>query len=177
MNKIDVTKLLHSVIDLELSIDDAQELMIGPDARRQGIFARLDVELAEFAKTAGWMDVLHHNRELDKEQLLKVYVRVLSLFLLFSAKKQWTHLVVLSDEQWERITGSEKKGQLADLNREYLAIKNFLNTAYTNRLQANFSHAWHMILKMGLIDFGFDTQSIEEAYIEMIDQANDQYAN
>lgn len=40
---LDITKMLHQIIDLELKIDDEKELMIGPETRKQTIFVDLDI--------------------------------------------------------------------------------------------------------------------------------------
>ena len=173
--QLDITKMLHQVIDLELTADDALELMIGPEARLQTVYVQLDLKLSAFAKAAGWADVLHPHRSIDHEQLTKLYTQGLALFLLASAKRQWTHLVVLSDEQWQRITTADKKDKLADLNREYLAVKNFLNGAYFNRRHEDFRHAWHLWLKMGIVDFGISPEEITTSYQTMVDRFNAQF--
>lgn len=176
-SSLDITELLHSVIDLELAIDDAQELMIGPVARQQTIYAQLDLKLSEFTRNAGWLDVLKQAKPVEHSQLVQTYTEALALFLLFSAKRQLTHLVVLSDEQWERITNAEKKDKLADLNQEYLAIKNFLNGAFFSRRHEDFRHAWHLFLKLGLVDFEIKPAEITSAYQDMVKSAMKEYAD
>lgn len=171
---LDITKLLHTVIDLELAIDDSQELMIGPQTRQQTIYLHLDQALSKFADAAGWANVLtkEHQSHVD---VTKCYVRVLALFLLFSVKRQWTHLIVISDEEWQRITNAEAKDKLADLNKEYLAVKNFLNASFYSRRQDDFRHAWHLILKMGIIDFQIKPAEIMDAYQQMANQLTKQF--
>lgn len=176
-NSLDITKMLHSIIDLELTIDDAKELLLGPEARRQTIFVQLDLKLSAFAETAGWSDVLREKQVVDHEKLVNTYVQALALFLLYSAKRQWTFLVVLSGEQWQRITNAEKKDKVADLDREYLAVKNFLNGAYYSRRQEDFRHAWHLLLKMGIVDCGITPAEISARYQAMIDNTEKQYVN
>lgn len=173
--QLDITKLLHEAIDLELVADDAYELLIGPETRQQTIYLQLDVQLSRFASLAGWADVLHVNQPATHQQLVAQYVKVVALFLLFSAKRQWTHLIVLSAEQWQRISGADKKDQLADLNREYLAIKNLLNGAYVSRHQEDLRHAWHLLLKLGIVDFEISPAEITSAYQQMVTTANQQF--
>lgn len=103
---LDITKMLHQIIDLELKIDDEKELMIGPETRKQTIFVDLDISLSNMAEAAGWYKVVNP-READKEDLLKSYVQSVALLLLYSAKMQWTHLVVLDDQAWQRITNAK----------------------------------------------------------------------
>lgn len=169
--------MLHSIIDLELAVDDAKELLMGPEARRQTIFVQLDIKLSAFAETAGWSDVLQEKPVLDHAKLVELYVQTLALFLLYSAKRQWTFLVVLSDEQWQRITGAEKKDKIADLDREYLAVKNFLNGAYYNRRQEDFRHAWHLLLKIGIVDLNITPAEISASYQAMIADAEKKYTD
>lgn len=175
-NELNITKMLHEVIDLELTVDDALELMIGPEARLQTAYLQLDLQLSACAKVAGWADVLHPDHRIDRPQLLKDYVQALAWFLLASAKRQWTHLIALDQQQWQRITDAEEKTKLADLNREYLAVKNFLNSAYFSRRQEDFRHAWHLWLKMGLVDFGFTPAEISAAYQKMVTTLNQKFA-
>lgn len=171
---LDITKMLHTVVDLELTIDDAKELLIGPATRQQTIFVQLDCQLANFAQAAGWADVLDQGAH-DADQARQSYLKSLALLLLFSAKKQWTHLVVLDDDQWQRITAAKQSTKLADLNKEYLAIKHFLNGAYYSHRQEDFRHAWHLLLKMGIVDFGYQPAALQQGYLDLLEQTAKQY--
>lgn len=79
---LDITKMLHQIIDLELKIDDEKELMIGPETRKQTIFVDLDISLSNMAEAAGWYKVVNPS-EIDKEDLLKSYVESVALLLLY----------------------------------------------------------------------------------------------
>lgn len=171
---LDITKMLHAVVDLELTVDDAQELLIGPRTRLQTIFVQIDFKLANFAQAAGWADVLGH-ADADLPAARQSFLKSLALLLLFSAKKQWTHLVVMDDDQWQRITTAKRFTKLADLNKEYLAIKHFLNGAYYSHRQEDFRHAWHLLLKMGLVDFEYQPADIQRDYLRMIEQFSEQF--
>lgn len=166
-NRMNITKMLHQVIDLELTVDDAQELTIGPRVRQQTIFTALDVELAKLADSAGWYKVLSSPRP-HQEDLLNHYVTAMELLLLYSAKRQWTHLVVIDEAAMDRITGADQATKLADLNKEYLAIKHFLQGGFYSNRQDDFRHAWHLLLKMGLVDFKLSDQEIMDAYDRQI---------
>lgn len=163
----DITNMLHEVIDLEYDVDDANELLIGPQTRRQTIFLMIDVALADFADSVGWYKKVTQPTP-DQQQVTQNYVKSLALILLFAAKQQWTHLVVLNDEQWQRVTGVEATAKLADLNKEYLAIKHFLSGAYFNHRQEDFRHAWHLLLKMGIVDLHRTPKEIMAAYQRFI---------
>lgn len=171
---LDITKMLHRVVDLELTVDDAKELLIGPAARQQTIFVMLDCQLANFVQAAGWADVLNQE-EHDPALARQSYLKALALLLLFSAKKQWTHLVVMDDAQWQRVTTAKQSTKLADLNKEYLAIKHFLNGAYYSHRQEDFRHAWHLLLKMGIVDFDYQPADFQQEYLDLLDRLAKQY--
>ncbi|MCI1975500.1 MAG: hypothetical protein LKJ51_06230 [Limosilactobacillus sp.] len=164
---INWTTLLHQVIDLELDVDEAQELEVGPEARKQTIFTALDVELAKLADGDGWFNILEHN-ENNSESIEQHYLKAIELFLLFSAKQQWTHLIVMDDKQWGLIKRSKPATKLAEQNKQYLAIKHFLGDAYYNHRQESFRHAWHLLIKWGLIDLGFTDEKITTKYKNLI---------
>lgn len=173
---MNITKMLHQVIDLELAVDDAKELEIGPRVRQQTIFTALDVELAKLADQAGWYKVLS-DEEPDQSSLLNHYVNALELLLLYSAKRQWTHLVVVNDATLKRITTADRATKLEDLNKEYLAIKHFLQGGFYSNRQDDFRHAWHLLLKMGLVDFQLSDQEITAVYEQHIQGQTEQWAN
>ena len=166
---INWTTLLHQVIDLELDVDEAKELTIGPETRKQTIFVALDVELAKLANSNGWFKVLDQPKK-DPQKSLKHYLQSLELLLLFSAKQQWTHLIVMDQKQWYLIQRTKPTTKLADLNKQYLAIKHFLNDAYYNHRQESFRHAWHLLIKWGLVDLEFSGEEVTTKYKELIEQ-------
>lgn len=173
---MNITKMLHQVIDLELAVDDAKELEIGPRVRQQTIFTALDVELAKLADSTGWYKVLS-NEQADRPSLLNHYVNAVELLLLYSAKRQWTHLVVIDDPTLKRITTADRATKLADLNKEYLAVKHFLQGGFYSNRQDDFRHAWHLLLKMGLVDFKLSDQEIAATYDQHIQAQSKQWAN
>lgn len=165
---LDITKMLHAVEDLSYDVDDANEdFVIGPKAYRQTLFVLLDVKLTDCAKDAGWFKVIT-KPGVDRQALQNDYVKSLALMLLYSARQQWTHLVVLDDDQWQRITGADQLTKLDDLNKEYLAVKHFLSEAYFSHRQEDFRHAWHLLLKMGLVDFQLSQDEVMTAYQELM---------
>ena len=98
---LDITKLLHESIEFDWQLDEDHDIQLGAEARVQNVFTALDVELAEIANAAEWFKVWkeHLGKKLPgrthHQTVLEEYVDALNFFLLFSAKKQWTHLIVL----------------------------------------------------------------------------------
>lgn len=172
---LDITKMLHAVVDLEYAIDDHQELLIGPDARRQTIIVWLDTQLAAFASDAAWAKVLT-KEPADRAGLKDHYLKSLALMLLYSAKQQWTQLVVMDEPTWQRIVKAQPSTKLADLNKEYLAVKHFLSGAYYSHRQEDFRHAWHLLLKMGIVDFGLQPADLEASYQQLMQDLHAKFA-
>lgn len=172
---LDITKMLHAVIDLEYDIDDAKELLIGPAARRQTIIVWLDTQLAAFADDAAWAKALS-KKPINRSKMTNHYLKCVALMLLYSAKRQWTQLVVMDDRTWQRIITADQSTKLADLNKEYLAIKHFLGGAYYSHRQADFRHAWHLLLKMGIVDFNIQPVELENNYLQLIKNLHAKFA-
>lgn len=151
---LDVTTLLHNAEDLDLQLDSDYDVELGAEARLQNTFARLDIELADLAKTAAWTDVWHPKdiNSLDRQTLLKKFTAVVNTCLLFAAKKKWTELVVFDPDQYQTIRKSKRLTKTEDLDREYLAIKHFFDNAYFMHQREDFRHGWHLLVKLGIVD-------------------------
>jgi len=165
---LDITKLLHSSIELDHEIAYDRQIAMKPEKSLENVYVALDVELAEIANTAEWFKVWKtHKGKADegkthRETLLNEYVDAMDFFLLASAKHQWTHLIVLDRDGIEKIKGMPVA--LQNLNKEYLAIKHMLNSAYFEHRQDDFKHAWRLFLKLGLVEFGYSEDEIMNAF-------------
>lgn len=165
---LDITDLLHSSIELDHQISYDRQIAMKPEKSLENVYVALDVELAEIANTAEWFKVWKtHKGKADegktkRETLLGEYVDAMDFFLLASAKHQWTHLIVLDRDGIEKIKAAKAAPQ--DLNKEYLAIKHMLNSAYFEHRQDDFKHAWKLFLKLGLVEFGYSENEIMTAF-------------
>lgn len=162
----DFSELIHASVALDAQITQDRNILSSPQDSLQNAYVALDVELAEVANTSEWFKVwkTHSGKASDgktkKETLLEEYVDALDFILLIAAKQQWTHLIVLDRDEVSKL----KAGRPGELNKEYLSIKKMLYGSYFDHRQADFSHAWHLFLKMGLVDFGFSEDEIMQAY-------------
>lgn len=159
---LDVTTLLHNAEDLDLQLDEDYDVEMGAEGRLQNTFARLDIKLAELAKTAGWTNVWQPKdlSSVDHHKLLEQYRQVLDNCLLFAAKKKWTELVVFSEDQYKKIIDADQLTKTEELNREYLAIKHFFDNAYFMHRREDFRHGWHLLVKLGVVDLGLKEDEI-----------------
>lgn len=167
MQKIDVTPLLQKVIAHDWQVmdqlsDDVAPL--GANGRLDNIMTDLLVTLALTVNTDGWFARINQpqsaQQSINHDRLLSRYCQVLNDFLLWSAKRQWTHLVVLADEDWQRLNKAEQATSITDKNKEYLAIVRLLTDVQFTHRQDAFRHAWHLFLKMGLVDWELTSEEV-----------------
>lgn len=163
---LDFTKLIHASITLDQQISQDRNIIMKPQESLTNAYVALDVELAEVANTAEWFKVWKTHRgkategKTKQETLLEEYADALDFFLLIGAKQQWTHLIVMDRDAVKRL----KDQKSSELNKQYLMIKKMVYGSYFDHRQADFEHAWHLFLKIGLVDFGFSEDDIMKAY-------------
>jgi len=157
---LDITKLLQASISFDRQMTEAKDILLGPEARQINTMTTLDLELGNLFHLSHWNEVWEAQSPAEKAQLTRQFVKVVFWLLLFSAQKQWTHLVVMTPEDYDRLKQAKPQDKVADQDKLYLAIKNFLYGAYFEHLQADFKHAWHLLLKLGLVYLKLDDQAI-----------------
>lgn len=160
MAKINITPLLQQVIAHDWQVMDnlSDEVApLGADGRLDNTMTSLLVSMSKTVMADGWFDKINQAAKqqapVDHSQLLTNYCKTLNLFLLWSAKRQWTHLVVLSDDDWQRLTEAKVAEKVTDKNKQYLAIVRLLGNVQFSHQQESFRHGWHLFLKMGLVDW------------------------
>lgn len=160
MIKINLTPLLQQVIAHDWQVMDnlSDEVApLGADSRLDNTMTSLLVAFSKTAMVDDWFAKINQpvkeQSAIDRSQLLMNYCQTLNLFLLWSAKRQWTHLVVLSDDDWQRLSDAKVAAKVTDKNKEYLAVIRLLGNVQLSHQQESFRHAWHLFLKMGLVDW------------------------
>lgn len=175
--KLDITKMLHSVIDADWAAndrmaDDDNAVLIGAEGHRDNIMSTIIILWGQCAQKAGWYH-LRKDYQADRQGLLKTYCQCLNQMLLWAAKRQWTHLVVLDDDGWQRIADSDAATKVTDLNKQFLAITRLLTDVQFTNSQDGYRHAWHMMLQFGLVDFGFADHSVEDCCLKSLKNKKD----
>lgn len=163
-----VTKLLQTSINLDNQMFEQRDLLIGPSAHLQHAMINLDQALSNLYQVSDNQYELHFGKAVKFNQL-QAYTLVLHWALVISARLKWTHLVVLDDEQWQKIQTLEPTTKMVELDKEFLAIKNLLFQSYYTHRQTYFKHAWHLLLKLGLIDYRLDPAKIVATQAELND--------
>lgn len=169
--KLDITKMLHSVIDADWAesdrlADDDNAVLMGAEGHRDNIMTNIIISWSQCAQLAGWPR-LRKDYQADQEALLKTYCKCLNQMLLWAAKRQWTHLVVLDDNGWQRIANSDVLTKPQDLNKQFLAVTRLLTDVQFSNSQDGYRHAWHIMLKLGLVDLKFTDHSVEDCSLEL----------
>ncbi|HJA22977.1 dUTPase [Limosilactobacillus coleohominis] len=166
---LNITQLLQDSIYFDNKIIDQRDLLMGPNAHLQEIVVNCDRSLAAcYEPKIDYRMQKNGVQKLEHEELLRRFVITLHWFLLFSARKQWTHLVVMSEQDYQRLLKSQRASQLAKADQQYLTIKYFLMASYYTHRQADFRHAWHLLLKYGLVDLELTPTEIMQKHEELI---------
>ncbi|KRL04244.1 dUTPase [Liquorilactobacillus oeni] len=86
-------------------------------------------------------------------------------FLKIANEKKWTYLVLLTDK---KISILEQKDKSKFIAQDYLILQKMLNKSYFERNAPAFVHAWHIFIKLGLVDFKFSATEIENAFLKKL---------
>jgi hypothetical protein len=164
---LDITKLLQDAIYLDNQLIDKRDLLLGPDGHLKEIMVRLDQALAHCYQSQFDYGLVKQE-PLTHDELVDAYTVALQWMLIFSARKQWTHLVVMDKDVYQRLLAADPvdKGTVAD--QQYLAIKQFMFSAYTTHQQDDYRHAWHLFLKWGLVDLKLTEKEIMKAHDHLV---------
>lgn len=100
----------------------------------------------------------------SSKEILDDYCEGMRNFFAIANFKEWAYIMLISDEDLENIKSKWKSDSLSMV---YLSIQQQIENCYFKRQPQGLVHAWHMYLKLGLIDLGFDAQQIEEHFVQM----------
>ncbi|GEO73402.1 dUTPase [Levilactobacillus namurensis DSM 19117] len=178
---LELAKLVQQSIALDEQITTERDIEMTRPHQIENAYVALDVELAEVANTSEWFKVWKTHRgkadagETPRQTLLTEYTDALDFFLLVAAKKTWTHLIMLTEED---LTGLAQSRPAKDPDQQYLILKRMLFNSHFAHRQDDFRHAWRLFLKWGMVDFGFSQDQIQAAYeakrqVNLDRQAND----
>ena len=67
---------------------------------------------------------------------------------------------------WNEVWHDQEAENLTELTRQFVKVIFFLYGAYFEHRQADFKHAWHLLLKLGLVDLKLDDQKIMISFVE-----------
>lgn len=162
-----LAKLVQQSIALDEQITAERSIELSRPKQIENAYVALDVELAEVANTSEWFKVWKTHRckadagQTPRETLLTEYTDAMDFFFLVAAKKTWTHLIMLTEEDLRTL---EQSRVAKDWDQQYLILKKMVFNSHFEHRQADFRHAWRLFLKWGFVDFGFSQDEIQAAY-------------
>lgn len=98
---------------------------------------------------------------MERNEILVRYCDAMRDFLEIANFKEWAYIMLISDEDLNALGQKWKSDSLAVV---YLSIQQQLNQCYFHRQPQSLVHAWHMFLKLGLIDLDFEINEIEDQF-------------
>lgn len=164
---MDWAKMLQTSVRLDRDIRIKHNLTNSLQDRVQEAYISLDVELAEVANASEWFKVWKtHRGKSDgdltvRQTVLNEFVDATDFFLLLANLNQWNHLIVISDDQLQQFEDDERQ---PDLSLMYLNVKKMLFSAYAYNRSSDYTHAWHMFMKLGIQGLNFTPTEIEQSF-------------
>ncbi len=171
MTELDIAKYLRQTRDMMHEVSVQWETPIGPKQILLNDYLNLDVSLSEltFKTQSVLLNVPGKQPRQDEQEVLALYRQAFVQFLTISLRQQWTHLMVMTDEDIAQF-GRFPQRHLA---HQFMGIKTMLLNSYHQKRQADFSHAWRSFLKLGLVELGISQADLHKA---IQNNFNDNYA-
>lgn len=163
---LDLANLLQTAIQRRNQYNYEHQVEVSSAEGLRVDYVSLSVSLAHLSDLMGWFKLGQATTSGSPEELLKAYVEVIDHTFQVAARQTWSQLIVMKTDDLENLA---QKHPAKSLSQQYLAIVHFLNQSYFDRQQLAFQHAWHLILKLGLVDIGFTETQIEKAYLKKDD--------
>ncbi|MBM7616626.1 dimeric dUTPase (all-alpha-NTP-PPase superfamily) [Weissella uvarum] len=132
-------------------------------------YLNLDVTLSQLMQQTRALnpDVPNQAQPTD-QSVVDTYAQGLVQFLLISLKQQWTHLMVLEDDDLAQF----KRFPQRHLLHQFDGIKTMLLNSYHQKRQADFSHAWRSYLKLGLNELDLDPTELDQSVRQILAAEN-----
>ncbi len=159
---LDLAKMLQTAIQRRNQFLYENDIAISSDETMRGNYVRLDVALAELANVMGWFELTTTPKTMNHEMVREAYLKAMDGFFQVAAKQTWSQLIVQSDNKLAALASARKA---KSLSQQYLSMKQFLYDAFLKHEQPAFEHAWHLFLKLGLVDLGLDDEELEQAFM------------
>lgn len=160
---LDLANLLQTAIQRRNQYNYEHHVEVSSEEGLRVDYVALSVSLAHLSDLMGWFKLGQPKATVSSEELLDTYIEVIDHTFQVAARQTWSHLIVMKPDDLKRL---EQKQPAKSLSQQYLAIIHFLDQSFFDRQQLAFRHAWHLILKLGLVDLGFTEDQIEKAYLK-----------
>ena len=159
---LDFATYLRQAREMYREVAGEWEQPIGPKDVLLNDYLNLDVALSELMLATDSLNVNVPHSAVDQPQdilVTNLYATAFCSFLLVSLKQQWTHLMVLEDEDLNQFSRFPQRR----LAHQFVGIKTMLLNSYHQKRQDDFSHAWRSFLKLGLNELKLTQEEIDDA--------------
>ncbi|MTV81060.1 dUTP diphosphatase [Secundilactobacillus folii] len=159
---LDLANMLQTSIQRRNQFNYEHQVAVRPEEGLRIDYVALNVSLARLANVMGWYKLGEDVDPSDSETLLTSYVDLINRVFHVAARQTWSHLIVIKPDDLEAL---KEKQKAKSLSQEFLSIQHFIDQSLFERQQDAFRHAWHLILKLGLVDLGFDEETIQKTFL------------
>jgi len=91
--------------------------------------------------------------------MVEQYALAYGQFLIISLRQQWTHLMVLDEEDLAKLSRFPQQR----LAHQFMGIHTMLLNSYHQKRQSDFAHAWRSFLKLGLFELKLSEADLQNA--------------
>ncbi|KRL76412.1 hypothetical protein FC17_GL001915 [Secundilactobacillus paracollinoides DSM 15502 = JCM 11969] len=159
---LNLANMLQTAIQRRNQLLYENDIALSSEETMRGNYVRLDVALADLANTMGWFELTDKPIQANHDDLLATYLKAMDGFFQVAAKQTWSQLIVQSDDKLAALKATKKA---KSLSQQYLAMKQLVFDAFLKHEQPAFEHAWHLFLKLGLVDLEFTEDELEKAFL------------
>lgn len=126
--------------------------VLNPEERVAGLYVGLNIYLAK---------IMENVRNENRKELIEYFCETMVYFISIANEKKWLYLLLLNEEQ---MSNFKSKWHSKSYNSVYLIIQQQINKCYFSHQSTEFVHAWHMLIKFGLVELGISPEEIEDYF-------------
>ena len=115
--------------------------VLNPEERVAGLYVGLNIYLAK---------MMENVRNENRKELIEYFCETMVYFISIANEKQ--------------ISNFKSKWHSKSYNSVYLIIQQQINKCYFSHQSTEFVHAWHMLIKFGLVELGISPEEIEDYF-------------
>lgn len=172
MTQLDFAAYLRAARTLHADMSYEWAMPVKRDDVPLNVYLNLDVALSTLMTTVGAYQptiasVTPENT--SDEDVIRAYADAFSLFLEVANQMQWTHLMVMEDDDLVKFSRFPQR----QLGHQFMGIKTMLLNSYYQKRQSDFSHAWRSFLKLGLVELHLAPEDLHLAVCKTLQMNND----
>lgn len=160
---LDLAKMLQTAIQRRTQFNYEHDVAVRPEEGLRIDYVALNVALSHLADLMGFYKLGQGTQSTSADELLSAYTDLVNCTFQVAARQTWSHLIVMAPD---KLTALKQKKPAKSLSQQFLATQHFIDQSLFERQQPAFEHAWHLILKLGLVDLHFSEADIQTAFLK-----------